>query len=58
MTARRLLYAAIHLTLGAAWMAVGLHFGWHWVGTALWVALMAFVWDGPIYSLVQAMAGR
>jgi len=54
----KLLYFAIHLTLTAAWLAVGAIFGWPWLGTALWVGLMAFILDGPIYNLVRAMAGR
>jgi hypothetical protein len=54
----KFLYFAIHLTLAAFWLAVGALCGWPWIGTALWVGLMAFTLDGAIYSLVRAMAGR
>jgi hypothetical protein len=54
----RILYATMHLTMGAFWLAVGALCGWPLLGTALWIGLLALALDGGVYKLSRAMAGR
>jgi hypothetical protein len=54
----RILYATMHLTMGAFWLAVGAIYGWSLQGTALWIGLLALAFDGGVYKLARALARR
>lgn len=48
------IHLGLHLTLAAAWSAVGAWLGWSWLGTWLWIAALAVLVDASLRSLARA----
>jgi hypothetical protein len=55
---KTLLYFGIHGTLAAASIAAGTLLSWPWLGTVLWIALMAIVFDGAIRTMAREWSRR
>jgi len=48
------IYVGSHLTLAAAWSALGQWLDWGWLGTWLWIVLVAIALDGALHQLARA----